>query len=155
MPSIQAKLRPAEASARWARLVIQPSDSSGHASCSRMVLKRTNWPIVRSPLITSRPPKKTTAAIESVGRKNSPGRCWASTPACSSTTSRTLSAFSPKRSRTSSSRPNACTISMPTTASSAASVTSPLRCCTRREIGITRWANSQASRPISGSERPV
>ena len=67
-------MRPAEAIARCARLRIQPSASSGHASCSRMVLKRTNWPIVRSPLITSRPPKKTTAAIEIVGRKNSAGQ---------------------------------------------------------------------------------
>ena len=64
--------------------------------------------------------------------------------------SRTGRALSPNRSRTSSSRPNACTISMPTTASSAASVTSPLRACTWREIGITRWANRHATKPISG-----
>ena len=50
----------------------------------------------------------------------------------------TPSALSPKRSRTSSSRPKACTISIPTTASSAASVTSPFRACTRREMGETR-----------------
>ena len=120
-----------------------------------MVLKRTNWPIVRSPLITSRPPKKTTAAIEIVGRKNSAGRCCDSTPAWLITVSRTAFALPPKRLRTSSSRPNACTISMPTTASSAASVTSPLRACTCREIGITRWAKRHATNAISGVATPV
>ncbi len=115
-----------------------------------MVLKRTNWPIVRLPAMTSRPPKKTTAAMESDGRKNRPGRCRASTPACSMTTSRTCSALSANRARTSSSRPKACTISIPTTASSAASVTSPLRACTSREIGETRRANRSASTVIGG-----
>ena len=118
-------------------------------------MNRTNWPIVRSPLITSRPPKKTTAAIDAVGRKNSAGRCWDSTPAWRMTVSRTALALSPKRARTSSSRPNACTISIPTTASSAASVTSPLRACTCREIGITRCANRHATNAISGVATPV
>ncbi len=63
---------------------------------------------------------------------------------------RTDAALAPNRPRTSSSRPKACTISMPTTASSAASVTSPLAAWTRREIGMTRWANRQATKPISG-----
>ena len=44
---------------------------------------------------------------------------------------------------------------MPTTASSAASVTSPLRACTCREIGITRWAKRQATNAISGVATPV
>jgi len=56
---------------------------------------------------------------------------------------------------TSSSRPKACTISIPTTASSAASVRSPFFSCTRREIGITLWANSQASPPIAGIDTAV
>ncbi len=64
--------------------------------------------------------------------------------------SRTAPARSPNRSRTSSSRPNACTISIPTTASSAASVTSPFRSCTWREIGETRRANRSASTVIGG-----
>jgi hypothetical protein len=50
----------------------------------------------------------------------------------------------------SSSRPNACTISIPTTASSAASVTSPFRSCTSREIGETRRAKRSASTVIGG-----
>ena len=50
------------------------------------------------------------------------------------------SALPPKRSRTSSSRPKACTISIPTTASSVASVRSPFFACTWREIGNTLWA---------------
>ncbi len=48
--SSQANVRPAEAIARWARFRIQPSASSGQVSCSRMVLKRTNWPIVSRPV---------------------------------------------------------------------------------------------------------
>ena len=68
IPSSQAKLRPADASARWARFVIQPSASSGQTSWSSSVSKRTNWPIVRWPPITCVPPKKTTAAIESDGQ---------------------------------------------------------------------------------------
>jgi hypothetical protein len=110
----------------------------------------TNSPTESPPSITSRPPKKRMTAIASAGRKRSPGRYRASTPACRTTTSRTASAFSPKRPRTSSSRPNACTISMPTTASSAASVTSPFRSCTWREMGITRCAKRQAKNPTSG-----
>ena len=61
-----------------------------------------------------------------------------------------LAPCSPKRPRTSSSRPNACTISIPTTASSAASVTSPLRSCTSRESGETRRAKRSASTVIGG-----
>ena len=68
MPSSQAKLRPAEASARCARFVIQPSASSGQTSWRSSVSKSTNWPIERWPPITCLPPKKTTAAIESDGR---------------------------------------------------------------------------------------
>ena len=40
---------------------------------------------------------------------------------------------------------------MPTTASLADSVTSPLRCWTSREIGITRCAKRHATSAISGS----
>ena len=64
---------------------------------------------------------------------------------------RTASARSAKRSCTSPSRPNACTISIPTTASLADSVTSALRCWTSREIGITRCAKRHATSAISGS----
>ena len=39
---------------------------------------------------------------------------------------------------------------MPTTASLAASVTSPFAACTRREIGMTRCANRHATKPMSG-----
>ena len=49
IPSSHAKLRPAEASARCARFVIQPSASSGHTSWRSSVSKRTNWPIERWP----------------------------------------------------------------------------------------------------------
>ena len=55
-----------------------------------------------------------------------------------------------KRSRTSASRPNACTISMPTTDSSAASVRSALRCWTTRESGVTSRAKRHVSSAISG-----
>ena len=102
------------------------------------------------PPITSRPPTSTTAAIESVGRKSRPGRNAASTRAWRRTPSRTSSAFPAKRAWTSSSRPNACTISIPTTASSAASVTSAFSCCTWREIGITLRANVKASTKTAG-----
>ena len=44
---------------------------------------------------------------------------------------------------------------MPTTASSAASVTSPFRSCTWREIGETRRANRSVSHVIGGSETAV
>jgi hypothetical protein len=71
-------------------------------------------------------------------------RAWRSTPL------RTSSAFCPKRACTSSSRPKACTISIPTTASSAASVTSAFSCCTCREIGITLRANVNASTKTAG-----
>ena len=71
------------------------------------------------------------------------------------TVSRTASARVPKRPRMSSSRPNACTISIPTTASSADSVTSPLRACTSREIGETRRANRSASALIGGMATAV
>ena len=40
---------------------------------------------------------------------------------------------------------------MPTTASSAASVTSPLRACTAREIGVTRCAKRHATSAMPGS----
>ena len=78
--------------------------------------------------------------MPSVGRKISPGRKRASTDACFMVSSRTASARSENRSRTSSSRPKACTISMPTTTSSEASVRWPFLRCTWREIGKTRWA---------------
>ncbi len=71
-------------------------------------------------------------------------RAWRRTP------SRTARALTPKRVRTSSSRPKACTISIPTTDSSAASVTSAFSCWTRRETGITITANSHVSSPTSG-----
>jgi hypothetical protein len=79
-------------------------------------------------LITSRPPNQMTIAIDNVGRKSRPGRNVPSIRAWRSTPSRTARALTPKRERTSSSRPKACTISMPTTASSAASVTSAFSC---------------------------
>src|SRR5207237_5837517 len=47
------------------------------------------------------------------------------------------------------------TISIPTTASSAASVTSPLRSCTCRESGFTRRAKRSASTVIGGIETAV
>ena len=56
IPSSHAKLRDAEAVARWPRLMIQPSASSGQTSCSRSVTKSVNSPIVRLPAIASRPP---------------------------------------------------------------------------------------------------
>ena len=74
IPSSHAKLRDADAVARWPRLMIQPSASSGQTSCSSSVMKSVNSPIVRLPAITSRPPKRSTAAIESVGRKSRPGQ---------------------------------------------------------------------------------
>ena len=103
-------------------------------------MKSVNWPIVRFPAIASRPPMRSTAAIPSVGRKTRPGRKRASTDAWRIVSCRTASARSEKRSRTSSSRPNACTISIPTTASSEASVRWPFFRCTSREIGNTRCA---------------
>ena len=72
--SSQAKARLADAIARWARLRIQPSASSGHTSCSSRLLKSTNCPIVRFPSMTSRPPKKSTLAIAMEGRNVRPGR---------------------------------------------------------------------------------
>ena len=48
--------------------MIQPIDSSGQTSCSSSVVKSANSPYVRFPAITSRPPKKSTTAIESDGR---------------------------------------------------------------------------------------
>ena len=78
--------------------------------------------------------------MPSVGRKMSPGRKRASTDAWRIVSLRTASARSEKRSRTSSSRPNACTISMPTTTSSDASVRCPFFRWTSREIGKTRCA---------------
>ncbi len=119
------------------------------------MLKRTNWPIVSVPSITSRPPTYSTAATASVGRKIRLGRNFASTNACCSDVSRSATARVLKRSSTSSSRPKACTIWIPTTASSEASVTSPFRSCTRREIGITMCANSHASQAISGIARKL
>ena len=68
IPSSQPKLRPAEASARCARSRIQPIASSGQTSWRSSVSKRTNSPIVMSPWMTARPPKNTTAAIDSAGR---------------------------------------------------------------------------------------
>ena len=74
------RVEPREASAtrprvaRWPRLMIQPSASSGQTSCSSSVMKSVNWPIVRLPSIASRPPKKSTAAIPSEGRKIRPGQ---------------------------------------------------------------------------------
>ena len=93
-------------------------------------MKSANSPIVSSPAITSRPPKRSTAAIPSDGRKRRPGRKYASTDAARIVSCRTASARPRKRVRTSSSRPNACTISIPTTASSVASARLPLRACT-------------------------
>ena len=141
IPSSQAKLRDAAAVARWPRLMIQPSASSGQTSWRSRVMNSVNSPIVRLPSIAWRPPKSSTAAIPSVGRKISPGRNRASTEAWRIVSRRTSSARPWKRSRTSSSRPNACTISIPMTASSDASVRCPLRRCTSREIGKTRCAN--------------
>ena len=63
---------------------------------------------------------------------------------------RTASAREPKRSRTSSSRPNACTISIPTTASSDASVRWPLRSCTFREMGKTLCAKRYVRMAMAG-----
>ena len=87
--------------------------------------------------MTAWPPNQSTTAIDIVGRKSRPGRNVPSIRAWRSTPSWTARALTPKRERTSSSRPNACTISIPTTDSSAASVTSALSCCTSRETGIT------------------
>ena len=103
-------------------------------------MNSVNWPIVRFPAIASRPPTKRTAAIPSVGRKMRPGRNRASTDAWRIVSCLTASARSWKRSRTSSSRPKACTISIPTTASSEASVRCPFLLWTCREIGNTRCA---------------
>ena len=72
--SSHAKLRPADAMARWPRLTIQPSASSGQASCRSSVLKSANCPSVRSPLITRWPPSAITAAIARVGTNSSSGR---------------------------------------------------------------------------------
>ena len=83
-----------------------------------------NSPIVSWPAITSRPPKRRTAAIPSEGRKRSPGRKCASTEPLASSRG-ALPRPPRKRVRTSSSRPKACTISMPTTASSVASARFP------------------------------
>jgi len=113
-------------------------------------MKSVNWPIVRFPAIASRPPTRSTAAIPSVGRKTRPGRNRASTDAWRIVSWRTASARSEKRSRTSSSRPNACTISIPTTASSEASVRWPFFRCTSREIGNTRCAKKYARTAIGG-----
>ena len=52
--------------------------------------------------------------------------------------------------RTSSSRPKACTISIPTTASSVASVRWPFLAWTRREIGKSRCAKTYVSTAIAG-----
>ena len=63
-------------------------------------------------------------------------------PAWRIVSARTASARPVKRSRTSSSRPKACTISIPTTASSVASVRWPFFACTTREIGKTLCAKT-------------
>ena len=91
--------------------------------------------------------------MPSVGRKISPGRKRASTDACRIVSFRTASARSAKRSRTSSSRPNACTISIPTTTSSEASVRWPFLRCTSREIGNTRCAKKYVRTAIGGITR--
>ena len=44
----QAKLRDAAAVARWPRLMIQPSATSGQTSWSSNVMNSVNWPIVCS-----------------------------------------------------------------------------------------------------------
>ena len=54
--------------------MIQPSASSGQTSWSSSVMKSMNSPIVRLPAITSRPPKKSTAAIPSVGSDRETGQ---------------------------------------------------------------------------------
>ena len=96
------------------------------------------------------PPKYSTAAIPSEGRKISPGRNRASTPAWRMVSERTASALPVKRSRTSSSRPKACTISIPTTASSVASVRCPFFAWTMREIGNTLCAKRYVRTAIGG-----
>ena len=88
--------------------------------------------------------------MPSVGRKSRPGRKFASTDACRIVSCRTASARPWKRVRTSASRPKACTISIPTTASSVASVRLPFRSCTTREIGKSRCAKYQARTAIAG-----
>ena len=113
-------------------------------------MKSMNSPIVSSPAITSRPPKRSTAAIPSEGRKRRPGRKYASTEAARIVSCRTASARPRKRVRTSSSRPNACTISIPTTASSVASARLPFRACTSREIGKSLCAKMNVRIAIGG-----
>ena len=113
-------------------------------------MKSMNSPIVSWPAITSRPPKRSTAAIPSDGRKRRPGRKYASTDAARIVSWRTASARPRKRVRTSSSRPNACTISIPTTASSVASARWPFFAWTSREIGKSLWAKNQVRTAIGG-----
>ena len=67
--SSQAKLRPADAIARWARLRIQPSASSGHASCSSTVVEQHELADREVAVDHVAPAEQSTAAIESVGRK--------------------------------------------------------------------------------------
>ena len=59
--------------ARWPRLMIQPSASSGHTSWRSSVMKSVNWPIVRFPAIASRPPTRSTAAIAERGEEDEAG----------------------------------------------------------------------------------
>ena len=113
-------------------------------------MKSMNSPIVSVPAITSRPPSRSTAAIPSVGRKSRPGRKCASTVAWRIVSWRTASARPRKRVRTSASRPNACTISIPTTASSVASVRWPFFAWTSREMGKSRCAKTQVRTAIAG-----
>ncbi len=124
--------------ARWARLRIQPSASSGHTSCSRSALKSTNSPIVRSPLITRWPPKRSTTAIAIDGQEDEARQVAALDRRLTQHDVADRARLIGEAPRTSGSRPNACTISIPTTPSSAASVTSADFCCAWREIGITR-----------------
>ena len=131
--------------------MIQPSASSGQTSCSSSVMKSMNSPIVSVPAITSRPPRKSTAAIPSVGQEEQAGeevrldrRLRASSRGAPPRPGRGSACGRP------SSRPNACTISIPTTASSVASVRWPFFAWTSREIGKSRCAKNQVRTAIAG-----
>jgi hypothetical protein len=112
--SSHAKLRDGGRVARWPRLMIQPSASSGQTSCRRSVMKSVNWPIVRLPAIASRRRRE---------HRGDPERREEDEPGQEARLDRGLAhrlvadalGALGKRSRTSSSRPNACTISIPTT----------------------------------------
>ena len=151
IPSSQAKLRPADASARWAEVrdpaerLERPDELEQQRLEEHELADRER---ARDHLAAAEEDDGGDRERRQVVEPGEVRRLDAGLPQHG--VAHRLRPCSPKRPRTSASRPNACTISMPTTASSAASVTSPLRSCTWRESGETRRAKRSASTVIGG-----